>query len=166
MNSKPEVVQSKQEVIQPKQEVVQPKPNIQEEFAMTLSQLNGLKSLCSSVINQIKGLEKNVKKQMKQYQREIKKQSKQIKKKPSGFAVPTKVSEKLSKFMGLTEGQQVARTEVTKYIINYIKTNNLQNPNNNQCIIPDTKLNTLFDNNNEEITYFNIQKHMNKHFIK
>lgn len=139
---------------------------VQEEFTNVLAQLNGLKSLCSSVINQIKGLEKNVKKQMKQYEREIKKQSKNKKKKPSGFAVPTTVSEKLSDFMGLTEGQQIARTEVTKYIINYIKTNNLQNPNNNQSILPDTKLKSLFDNDTEEITYFNIQKHMNKHFIK
>lgn len=139
---------------------------VQEEFTNILAQLNGLKSLCSSVINQIKGLEKNVKKQMRQYEREIKKQSKHKKKKPSGFAVPTTVSEKLSDFMGLTEGQQIARTEVTKYIINYIKTNNLQNPNNNQSILPDTKLKSLFDNDTEEITYFNIQKHMNKHFIK
>jgi chromatin remodeling complex protein RSC6 len=139
---------------------------VQEDFTNVLAQLNGLKSMCSAVINQIKGLEKNVKKQMKQYQREIKKQSKKIKKKPSGFAVPTNVSKKLSTFMGLSEGQQIARTEVTKYIINYIKTNNLQNPNNNQSILPDVKLKSLFDNHDGEITYFNIQKHMNKHFIK
>jgi len=133
-----------------------------------LSQLNGLKSLCSSVINQVKGLEKNVKKQMKQYEREIKKNLKMKKnKKASGFAVPTNVSDKLSNFMGLSVGQQIARTEVTKYIIQYIKSNNLQNPTNNQCILPDNKLKTLFDyNDGEEITYFNIQKHMNKHFIK
>ena len=139
---------------------------IKEEFTQVLAQLSGLKTLCSSVINQIKGLEKNVKKQMKKYERDIKKQSKMSKKKPSGFAMPTKVSEKLSNFMGLTEGQQVARTEVTKYIINYIKSNNLQNPDNNQSIIPDVKLKSLFDNHDGEITYFNIQKHMNKHFIK
>ena len=139
---------------------------VQEEFSQVLAQLNGLKTLCSSVISQIKGLEKNVKKQMKKYERDIKKQSKISKKKPSGFAMPTKVSEKLSNFMGLTEGQQVARTEVTKYIINYIKTNNLQNPNNNQSILPDVKLKSLFDNHDGEITYFNIQKHMNKHFLK
>jgi len=139
---------------------------IQEEFTQVLAQLSGLKTLCSSVINQIKGLEKNVKKQMKKYERDIKKQSKMSKKKPSGFAMPTKVSEKLSNFMGLTEGQQVARTEVTKYIINYIKSNNLQNPDNNQSIIPDVKLKSLFDNHDGEITYFNIQKHMNKHFLK
>lgn len=146
--------------------------SVQEEFSNVLSQLNGLKSYCSSVINQVKALEKTVKKQMKQYKREIKKQDAKIgKKKVSGFAVPTKVSDTLSNFMGLSEGQQVARTEVTKFIINYIKTNNLQNPNNHQCIIPDKKLNTLFDCNHEDgtpkqLTYFNIQKHMNKHFIK
>ena len=139
---------------------------IKEEFTQVLAQLGGLKTLCSSVINQIKGLEKNVKKQMKKYERDIKKQSKMSKKKPSGFAMPSKVSEKLSHFMGLTEGQQVARTEVTKYIINYIKSNNLQNPDNNQSIIPDLKLKSLFDNHDGEITYFNIQKHMNKHFLK
>tara|TARA_R110002012_G_scaffold278402_1_gene466035 strand:- start:4960 stop:5487 length:528 start_codon:yes stop_codon:yes gene_type:complete len=145
---------------------------VNEEFANVLSQLNGLKSLCSSVISQVKALEKSVKKEMRQYKREIKKQeTKYKKKKPSGFAVPTNVSKTLSTFMGLSEGQQVARTEVTKYIINYIKSNNLQNPKNNQSILPDKKLKTLFDfvdceGNQNEITYFNIQKHMNKHFIK
>ena len=145
-----------------------PQITVQEEFANVLSQLNGLKHYCSSVINQVKSLEKNIKKKMKQYEREIKKQNlKQMKKKPSGFAVPSKVSNSLTNFMGLSEGQQVARTEVTKYIINYIKTNNLQNPKNNQMILPDKKLRSLLcDDTNNEITYFNIQKHMNKHFIK
>ena len=132
--------------------------SLNEEFTNVLSQLNGLKSYCTSVINQVKALEKSVKKQ----------KSKKDKKKASGFAVPSKVSSTLSNFMGLEEGQLVARTEVTKFIINYIKTNNLQNPLNNQCIIPDKKLNSLFnyeDNETKELTYFNIQKHMNRHFI-
>lgn len=143
--------------------------SINEEFTNVLSQLSGLKSYCSSIINQVKALEKNVKKQMKKYDRQIKKQQqKKNKKKVSGFAIPSKVSSTLSDFMGLEEGQMIARTEVTKFIINYIKTNNLQNPSNNQCIIPDKKLNTLFnygDNETKELTYFNIQKHMNRHFI-
>ena len=48
--------------------------SLNEEFTNVLSQLNGLKSYCSSVINQVKALEKSVKKQMKRYDREIKKQ--------------------------------------------------------------------------------------------
>jgi len=150
----------------------QKKVTIQEDFTSVLSQLNGLKLYCSSVINQVKSLEKKVKKQMKQHARDVKKMElKQRKKKTCVAAVPIKVSDTLIDFMGLTEGQRVARTEVTKFIINYIKTNSLQNPDNSQCIVPDKKLKTLFgckDDNVEEslkITYFNIQKHMNKHFI-
>ena len=140
---------------------------IQEEFTQVLAQLSGLKTLCSSVINQIKGLEKNVKKQMKKYERDIKKQSKMSKKKPSGFAMPTKVSEKLSNFMGLTEGQQVARTEVTKYICTYIKENELTNQENNREIKPDVKLKELLGTKEDTVvTYFNIQRYMNKHFLK
>ena len=48
--------------------------SLNEEFTNVLSQLNGLKSYCASIINQVKALEKSVKKQMKKYDREIKKQ--------------------------------------------------------------------------------------------
>jgi capsule polysaccharide export protein KpsE/RkpR len=78
------------------------KLTIQEDFTNVLSQLNGLKSYCSSVISQVKALEKSVKKQMKQYKREIKKQeTKKSKKRVSGFAIPTNVSNTLSSFYGI-----------------------------------------------------------------
>jgi chromatin remodeling complex protein RSC6 len=146
--------------------------SVKDEFTNVLSQLNGLKTYCSSVINQVKSLEKTVKKQIRHYKRELKKQEgKKSKKKVSVFVQPVMVSETLSNFMGLSEGQHVARIEVTKYIMNYIKANHLQSPKNNQCIIPDKNLTTLFDcinddGSSKEITYFNIQKHMNKHFIR
>lgn len=150
-------------------EVEKTSNTIEEEFTEILASLNGLKLHFSSVINQIKGLEKTVKKKMKQQRREMDKNEKKMKKKKaksqSNVAIPIDVSEKLSRFMGLKEGQQVARMEVTKYIMDYIKTNNLLNPNNNQYIVPDSKLNTLFSDNNESLTYFNMQKHINKHFI-
>jgi chromatin remodeling complex protein RSC6 len=134
------------------------------DFASVLATLNGLKHHLSSVVSQIKDIERVVKKQMKQHNRLIEKKKKKKKTNPSGFGSPTVVSETLSSFMGLNEGEMVARTEVTKYIIDYIKKNNLQNPNNSQYIIPDSKLKTLFDENSEHLTYFNMQKHMNKHF--
>lgn len=151
--------------------VEKPPDNIETEFTDISASLNGLKLHFSSVINQIKGLEKSIKKQMKQQRREMEKNEKKMKKKrtktklQSNFAIPIDVSEKLSCFMGLKEGQKVARMEVTKYIMDYIKTNNLQNPNNNQCIVPDVKLNTLFQHDAENLTYFNMQKHIHKHFI-
>ena len=80
----------------------------------------------------------------------------------SGFAKPTKISSELCKFMGKEEGTEIARTDVTKYIIAYIKENKLGQSKN---IKPDEKLQKLLGIK-EEITYFNIQKYMNKHLIK
>ena len=149
-------------------EVEKTPDTIEDEFTEILASLNGLKLHFSSVINQIKGLEKSVKKQLKQQRREMDKNEKKMKKKKrksqSSLAIPIDVSEKLSSFMGLKEGQKVARMEVTKYIMDYIKTNNLQNPNNNQCIVQDVKLNTLFQHDTETLTYFNMQKQIHKHF--
>ena len=46
------------------------------------------------------------------------------------------------------------------------KLNNLQNKANKKIILPDEKLQFLLGINEEqELTYFNLQKYMNKHFI-
>ena len=64
-------------------------------------------------------------------------------------------------------GTQIARTEVTRYIINYIKVNNLESKENKKIIVPDDKLRELLQiKMDDELTYFTIQKFMNKHFIK
>ena len=116
---------------------------------------------------QVKALEKSVKKQMKQLQREAQKNKNKGNRKASGFAVPSKISNDLCKFMGKPEGSEMARTEVTKYIIQYIKTNNLPDKNNKKVIKPDNALKSLLNlKPNDEVTYFNLQKYMNKHFVK
>ena len=53
--------------------------------------------------SQVKALEKNVKKQMKQLEREAAKNKSKGNRKASGFAVPTKISNDLCKFMGKPE---------------------------------------------------------------
>ena len=104
---------------------------------------------------------------MNHLSRELKKRRKSGKRKPSGFAVPTKISDKLCDFMEKPHGSEVARTEVTQYIIKYIKSHKLQYPKNRKIIKPNSKLETLLDTNkDEELTYFNLQKYMNKHFLK
>ena len=60
----------------------------------------------------------------------------------------------------------MARTEVTKFIIQYIKQNNLQSESE-KIIVPDDKLHNLLNlSENDVVTFFNIQKFMNPHFIK
>ena len=103
---------------------------------------------------------------MKCLKKEATKNKNRGNRKPSGFAKPTKVTKELCEFMNKKEGSEIARTEVTSTLSSYIKKNNLQNKNNKKIILPDDKLKDLLGiNDEEELTYFNIQKYMNKHFI-
>ena len=69
--------------------------------------------------------------------------------------------------MGKADGAEVARTEVTQYIIGYIREKDLQWKENRKIIKPDDKLKKLLGvEKDEEVTYFNLQKYMNKHFLK
>ena len=87
----------------------------------------------------------------------------------AGFAKPTKVTKELCEFMDKPEGSEIARTEVTKALVIYIKNNNLleQGEDLKNKIVPDQKLQNLLGIKSDELlglTYFNIQKYMNKHF--
>ena len=64
------------------------------------------------------------------------------------------------------KGTHLARTEVTKYIINYIENQKLQDETNKTKIIPNQSLKNLLGvGDKDDVTYFNIQKLMNRHFI-
>jgi hypothetical protein len=93
----------------------------------------------------------------------------------SGFSKPAPLSEELAKFMGLPSGSLVSRTDATKAIINYVKQNNLEEPENRRHWNPDATLNALlkpekFLKHNEEgiaselLGYFNVQKCISHHF--
>ena len=61
----------------------------------------------------------------------------------------------------------MARTEVTKYVTQYIKEQELQDPQNKRHIKPDKKLSKLLGSSDEDdVTYFNLQKYMKHHFPK
>lgn len=142
-------------------------PAIKEEFSGVLNSLSAFRQQITMLQNQVRGLEKHVNKRVKVLQREARKSKNKGNRKPSGFAVPSKISNELCEFMGKPSGTKVARTEVTKYIIAYIDKNGLKKSDNRKCINPDDKLSTLLDvSDNDELTYFNIQKYMNKHFVK
>ena len=60
----------------------------------------------------------------------------------------------------------MARTEVTKYLTQYIKEHQLQFASDKRKIIPDAPLKKLLFNGQkeDEVTYFNLQKWMKPHF--
>jgi len=141
---------------------------IKEIFSPVLDNISSIKLQLTALTSQIKGVEKQVTKKMKQLDKELKKNKSKGNKRPSGFAKPTKISSALCKFMELPEGSEMARTEVTKYIIQYIQNNKLQNPTDAKLIEPDSELKSLLKINKTDgdLTYFNIQRYMNKHFVK
>jgi hypothetical protein len=86
---------------------------------------------------------------------------------PVGFMKPTLISNELAEFLGKAIGTEIARAEVSKEINSYIKAHGLQDSQNGRIINADEKLRKLLRLTNEdELTYFNLQKYMKPHFIK
>jgi chromatin remodeling complex protein RSC6 len=138
------------------------------KFEGILSSLSTLRATITMIQQQVRGLEKTITREQKVMRKEVaKRKYRGGNKKPSGFATPTKISDELCKFMSEPEGAEVARTEVTRYIIKYIKDNELQNPENRRIIMPNDELKELLGSTEtDEVNYFNIQKFMNRHFHK
>jgi len=85
----------------------------------------------------------------------------------SGIVKPTDVSEEICQFMNQPKGTKLARTQVTKFLTDYIKEHNLQNPENKREIKPDDKLKNLLKiTEGEVLTYFNLQTKLKHHFPK
>jgi chromatin remodeling complex protein RSC6 len=137
------------------------------QFDTIYHTLSLFKMQMTNVQKMVKSLEKDVKKELKNTNSKKTGLPKK-KREPSGFAKPTKISDELCEFMDVPIGSEIARTEVTKALVNYVKEHNLVQSN---TIIPDEKLNRLlgepevFMSQNITLNYFNIQKYMNKHFI-
>ena len=88
--------------------------------------------------------------------------------KNSGFLKPVNISDDMAKFTGWDKKTLRSRVEVTKYICNYIKEHDLQNPDDRRQIRPDNKLQKLLGYNprkeKEPLRYYSLQTHLKKHF--
>jgi chromatin remodeling complex protein RSC6 len=95
-----------------------------------------------------------------------KKSSEKKPRKPSGFMLPVPISPELCRFLNIPEGSQASRTEVTKYLIDYIDEHQLIDPERKTIVVPDDALSALLgpDVDAETLTRFTIQKYMNRHF--
>lgn len=85
----------------------------------------------------------------------------------SGFMKPVKVSDEMAKFAGWDANQLKSRIEATKYICQYIKDNNLQDPADKRRINPDGKLTKLLGYSptpESPLFYYTIQQKIQKHF--
>ena len=127
--------------------------------------INEQKAWHTKITNQVKNLEKMYRKLVKENTKNMKKKNMKVKRSPSGFAKPTSISKELCDFLQKPIGTEMARTEVTKYLTQYIKEHKLQFEEDKRKIKPDTKLKKLLNlKKDDEVTYFNLQKYMKPHF--
>lgn len=88
---------------------------------------------------------------------------------PSGFQIPTSISDNLCDFLGVAHGTKMSRNVVTKQINNYIREKNLQVQENRRSFVPDTKLGAILGKLQDVdastgFTYFNLQRYISRHF--
>ena len=142
---------------------------ISQCFVELMKKLQLLSTTFVALKQDFKMLEKRYSRELKAAQKNSEKKRKPSAKprQPSGFVKPTKISDDLAVFLEKESGSEMARTEVTREINKYIRTHNLQDPTNGRKINPDVKLRTLLEvPTTEELTYFNLQKYLSKHFPK
>ena len=117
---------------------------------------------------ELRRVAKVVQKQLKVAQSKKKKKVKDPnapKRAPAGFAKPTPLSGELCNFLGVDESTLIARTDVTRKITEYIKANNLQNPDNKREIVLDAPLRKLLNPPADvTVTFFTLQTYLKNHF--
>ena len=86
----------------------------------------------------------------------------------SGFLKPVQISSEMAKFTGLPADQLHSRVEVTKYLCQYIKEHNLQNPSDKRQIVADPALSKILNYNSKTddkpLTYYRLQSLLKNHF--
>jgi len=142
--------------------------SIQSESDEFFANLQKFGVLFSSLKAEYRSLEKKWTRELKLAQKKSSKNKRKCgNRAPSGFVKPTRISDELAKFLEKPSGSEMARTEVTRDINKYIRSNNLQDKDNGRKINPDTKLAGLLKlNKTDELTYFNLQRYMSPHFAK
>lgn len=135
------------------------------EFMGKLQQVSTLLSLLKS---EFRLLEKKTSRELRTATKASAKRKRKCgNRSPSGFVKPTLISDELAGFLSRPLGSQLARTDVTREINDYIRTNKLQHPENGRRINADAKLMSLLKlKEGDELTYFNLQRYMSPHFAK
>ena len=133
-----------------------------------MSKLQTLAALVATIKSDFRLIEKQVSRELKIVARlNEKRKRKSGNRSPSGFTKPTLISDTLAVFLNRSPGTELARTEVTREINQYIRSNDLQDKQNGRRINADVKLSELLGLvSTDELTYFNLQRFMSRHFVK
>jgi len=149
----------------------EPVQTVGDEIRGMVGSLNGLRETISTLHAQLKKLEKRVAREIKDARKRKRRTTPQLDEngaaKParlSIFEIPTKLSDDLCVFLGKPKGSEMSRSNVTKAVTTYIKEKGLKNKHD---IKPDAPLKKLLGvADTEGLTYFNLQRYLNKHYVK
>ena len=135
------------------------------KFEKLLKNMNVMMNTIKESQVSLKNMQKEYTKMMKTVNKKTRKSTNTTKRAPSGFAKPTYLSDEICEFLNIEKGTMLPRTEVTRMINQYIKTNNLQFEKDRRRIIPDQALREIIQSKDEDIvTYFNLQSYIKHHF--
>ena len=153
----------------PATEEVVEEVRLDSEVKAVTSRLLALREMVSELVTEAKRLEKKSTKLQKLADKRRKRKApvEGEEAKParvSIFQIPTDISPQLCAFLGRPAGSQESRSNVTKFVTTYVKEQNLKNKHD---INPDAKLRSLLNvKADEKLTYFNLQKYLNPHYLK
>ena len=147
-----------------------PVVSVQDDVKSMLTQANTVRETVGALVAELKRLEKRVARLQKEADKRRRRSKKPVEgeevkpRKPSIFEIPTPLSNDLCSFLGRSNGSQESRSNVTKAITTYVKTHNLKDKH---TIKPDSKLKALLSVKDDEVlTYFNLQRYLNRHYLK
>ena len=164
-----EVAEPVVEAAAPVVEVAAPTETYTDKMIEFNAKLQQLGSIFTSIKSDFKTLQKSVERDIKAAVKAATARKKRdMGDRPkSGFVKPTRISDELAIFLNKEIGTEMARTEVSKEINQYVVANGLRDKSNGRIILPDTKLGKLLKaGKTDEVTYFNLQRYLKPHFIK
>ena len=143
--------------------------SLDEQFRLITQRLQEHRAMGASILADVRRLQKSVQRHVRESNRKNRRRTARsadgAKRPPSGFAKPALISDSLCQFLGRPSGTEMARTEVTKELTQYIKQHSLQDSENKRRINCDSALKSLLKvSDSDEVTYFNLQRYMKIHF--
>jgi chromatin remodeling complex protein RSC6 len=130
-------------------------------------QLSGLKASFATAAATLKTIEKQAARVIKKAERRRKRKSDGAKTgepKACIFTKPVKISDELCSFLGKPKGTEISRSEVTKAVMAYAYAHTLMDK---QQIKADAALRKLLTvTEQDKVTILNLQKYLNRHYVK
>jgi len=146
-----------------------PTTTLEEDLKSMTTRLNTLRETVVSLLGEVKRLDKRVHREIK----DARKRKRRVKteegpdakpRTPSIFERPVQITEELCTFLAQPKGTLMSRSQVTKGVNQYVKDHNLKNKHD---IKPDAALKKLLlVPETEALTYFNLQRYLNRHYVK